>query len=170
MSEPEQPAETTDVVNYSTMPKSELQELCRARELPVSGTNVDLIARLEGWDAKQGQPEDDDDLLNEIEREDQETGEPPADQGSVVAKMTATTSAQRPAAKMPELGPEIVQTQPQADRRMATPTTFEIAFAMSGRELSTGLHQDYQKRAYDEAVAAGHQPRGGLAGSSHVGL
>jgi len=44
---PSVPATPTEVVDLSTWPKDELKDLCRARDLPVSGSKAELVARLE---------------------------------------------------------------------------------------------------------------------------
>jgi hypothetical protein len=127
--------------------KAELQSLASSRGLSASGTNEDLVARLEEWDTEHA-----DDLLSEIE-----SGSTPKAAATAPPAPAATAPAAA-APPAPPADPYAVKSPPGAYR-----TRFEV-----GTELSTGMHQEYQQRTFARAVEAGHIPRGGMAGARRV--
>jgi hypothetical protein len=141
-------------MDFSTLSKDQLREECTTRGIPVSGTNPELIDRLNMYEAQRAEAEgsdvDDDDLL-------------------------AAASVPAPAAPAVPSTPEVpVMTTPEATA--ANPTSvvdpsllpgnrYEVTFPCQS-ELSTGVHQDNLLRARDAAEQAGHTVRGDAAYSA----
>ena len=125
---------------YSAMVKEQLREEAGRRGLPVSGTNEELIHRLEQYDV------DNDPLLAEAERENQAST--PPERPSPAAK-TSTPPTVAPAP------PEATEATP-----VASTGPFRTTFRCDG-ELSTGVHHENCDRTRERAFHAGLQTRGG---------
>ena len=131
---------------YDKWAQPALREELAKRELPTSGTNPEMVARLREHDA--ANPADDD-LLGDDDAARIVAAPPPA--------QVAPQAPQAPAAP------------PAPEPEREQPKTFRVAFDVRG-ELSTSNHEDNRYRAYQAAIDAGYSPRGGLAAAYRVGV
>jgi hypothetical protein len=64
-------ADENVAADYTRVGRRDLQQICKVRGIPADGSNVDLIAKLQAWDARHGAdpdvtvPDDDVDLLGD---------------------------------------------------------------------------------------------------------
>lgn len=130
---------------FDGMKQQELQAECAKRELPAGGSNAEMIARLDQYEAEQ--------LLGD--GEDEATPAPPG-------------LAQK-APEVDVLMPPPVFEEPPKLEQNTSGGPFTVAFPCEG-ELSTGMHEDFRMRAYNTAVAKGKVPRGGLAAAFRIGF
>lgn len=145
---------------YDDWKQPQLQAEASRRGLSAGGTNAEIAARLDEWDATHP----DDDLLND---------EAPAGPDATAADLNPPAAPA--AAPAPPVAPPPSAAEPPApmfetsfNPSGAKPKgTFETSFPCSG-ELSTGMHNEYREQAYVRALAAGLTPRGGLAGVSRT--
>lgn len=121
-----------DMGAYDDLTNDQLKALLATRDLPVSGTKPELLARLEQNDLEKANAGNDD-LL------DGDADQPPA-----------------PGEPTPPAAPD----EPAGPTEQPKSVLFK--YPCYG-ELSTGAHEDNRRRAYSDAVAAGHAPKGGLA-------
>lgn len=140
-------------MDYSTLTKAELQtEIDRRNEgrPPVShiartGTNPELIERLQADDAETSPVEDeaveDEDLL----------ADDGADEDMVAAQSFDAGEAD---------DPDPNETS-DTSNGLVTPRLFEARYEMHGQELGTALHQEFLTRVSQDAAAAGHSVKGG---------
>jgi len=144
-----------DEPNYDSLGKPELQEEARRRGLPVSGTKEELIARLVEHDQ---QTRDDDDPLG-LNQPDQSDRPDPGDQ----------TDNDPPGDDPPMAQPDTDQTIDEASTDPAAPARiFRVEYPIP-HGLPTQTHLDLVRRAHQDAVAAGHRPRGGATSAARVG-
>jgi len=129
---------------YDDWRQPQLQAEAAKRGLSGGGSNDEIKARLE---------QDDDEQRIKQLLGDGDGGEPDAQPASP----PAATSAAPPE-------PEATQAEPTPP-----PKEYTAKFECRG-ELSTGTHEDNRFRAYDQAVRAGHTPRGGLAAAYRSGF
>lgn len=127
---------------YDGWKQPQLQAEASKRGLSAGGSNDEIAARLEEWDA--AHPGGDEDLLGD--------DTPP------VQSPTAPAAATQPDEPTNKAAPAAPVRQGK---------TFETSFPCPG-ELSTGMHTEYRQQAYARALAAGLTPRGGLAGVSRI--
>lgn len=135
------------MTDYTTMHKPELQDLCRQRELPVSGTVEELVARLSGWDAAN----DPDDLLTMTDVR------PP--EGAV----TAEPDEAPPPAPDPtpaRVAPTRAYAAPAPPDATVESKVFEQLYECHGA-LPTELHMEWIERTAQAARDAGVATRGG---------
>lgn len=125
---------------FDTLKQAELQQACKDRELPAGGTNAEMVARLEEYEASllddEGEASVDPVVANLL---------PP---GSVTT--SGTEGVQMDKLYMPE-PPE-------------QPRSYVVTFPAPGGVLPTDVHEQNRLNAYQQAITAGHVPRGGLAG------
>lgn len=126
---------------YDDWKQPQLQAEAGKRGLSAGGSNDELKARLEDDDDKQ--------RIAALLGDDEPDTEPPA------AGQTP------PAAPDPESTSKDAPDPPLKE--------YTAKFECRG-ELSTGTHEDNRLRAYDQAVRAGHTPRGGLAAAYRAGF
>jgi hypothetical protein len=126
---------------YDDWKQPQLQAEAGKRGLSAGGSNDELKARLEDDDDKQ--------RIAALLGDDEPDTEPPA------AGQTP------PAAPDPESTGKDAPDPPLKE--------YTAKFECRG-ELSTGTHEDNRLRAYDQAVRAGHTPRGGLAAAYRSGF
>jgi len=131
---------------YDGLKQGELQAMCEARGLSKAGANADMMARLEEADATS--------LLDEALGVDQ----PPVPLEPVRPAIAPPQEFVVAAAPTPA-APPVVESSAR---------TYTVIFPCPG-ELSTGMHEEYRLRAYQEAISAGKVPRGGLAAASRTG-
>lgn len=133
---------------YEGLLKEQLREEAGRRGLPVSGTNEELVARLEQHDLES------DPLLEAAARENQA----PAAPSQLSPASPATTT---PPSVVPDV-PGVSEAAPEA-----TTGLFTTTFPCTG-ELSTGVHHENMERTYQQAVDAGFSPRGGVGGAHRI--
>lgn len=157
---------------YDEMLKEQLRQLCSDRGLPVSGTNPELIERLELYDAAEEaertraaeaapDDDDDDDLVRAAGGDD--SGEAtglPDDPTLAEALLSASEAAGRAAKPVDDTSssdptPTGVD-EPTADPPRSVRYEFEC-----GDDFSNGLHHRFIQQTRERALADGHQPRGG---------
>lgn len=126
---------------YDGWKQPQLQAEASKRGLSAGGSNDEIIARLEEWDA--AHPGDEDLLGDDT---------PPAE-------APAAPAAPAAAARVDDTA--VAAAPPRQGK------TYETSFPCPG-ELSTGMHTEYRQQAYARALAAGLTPRGGLAGVSRI--
>lgn len=137
---------------YDSLLKEQLRDLCMQRELPVSGTNAELIARLEGWDDAHANDGDEPDLLAAAGIE------PPPD-----------SQAPPPQPPTPTPVPEPVVTHedpPSPGEPRANQTVFRARFEVPGSRdavIPTDLSQQFARATEDQAIRNGYRVRGGAA-------
>lgn len=124
---------------YTDMKYADLQALAKERGLVATGTTAELAARLEQHDAEQ--------LLG----------------GDDPAPVASTTVA-----------PEIQPTDPGPDRNQAVALParsgpYRVSYPAPDGDVSTEQNNHYRLLAYNQAIADGFTPRGGLAGVSRIG-
>lgn len=149
-------------MSYDDMKKPELQKLARERKLPTSGTNDELIARLEQYDNQQAQPADEPDLTALGDDPEQPAGEGTS---AGPASDTDTSGAATPSEPSGVDSGEGTVGVPVRDRG----GVFRTEFKLNG-DLSDGIHQDYRRQVVEQAKAAGHRPVEGTAGARLVGV
>lgn len=125
--------------DYDKWAQPSLKEELAKRGLATSGTNPELVERLREWDAANA----DDDLLG---------GDPPTPPVAPPAPYAVQAPPAAPATPEPE---------------QEKPRVFHAKYEVRG-ELSTSMNEDNRYRAYQEAIDAGHAPRGGLAGVCRI--
>ncbi len=150
-------------MDFSTLNKEQLRDECVARNLGVSGTNVELVDRLTAYEASKP-PADDEDLLSDL-----------GDEPPVVTKRenppipttpeTPVTDSTDPKMATPA---DIDVPEPE-DPRVLPGNRFEMLFACPS-ELSTGVHQDNLERTWQAAAEANYNPRGGAYGATRTGF
>lgn len=151
-------------MDFSTLNKEQLREELLARQLPVSGTNPELIDRLNAYEYTKAQVEgapdmgEDDDLLGDL-------GDPPPAPTPTAPPEAPVTQPDPNSAVQPDPSPA----EPQKDPRLLPGNRFEAVFACPS-ELSTGVHQDNQLRARAAAEEAGYAVRGGAYSAIRVGF
>ncbi len=136
-------------MDFSTLNKEQLRDECVARNLPVSGTNVELVDRLTAYEASK--PSEEDDLLGDL---DDEPTQPPAEAPVTDPKMATPTGVDVP---------------DPVDPRILPGSRFEQLFECPS-ELSTGVHQDNLRRTWQAAAEAGYNPRGGAFAATRTGF
>lgn len=132
---------------YDGMLKDQLRDLCMQRNLNVSGTNAELISRLEGWDAAHSDEEPD--LLAEAGIE------PPGDEPDPLPPVP------EPA---PKIIPNVREDPPGPEELPANQTVHRVRFEVPGNPnavIPTELHQRFLRATEDSAIRAGHRIRGG---------
>lgn len=130
---------------YDEWKQNQLQAELSSRSLSAAGSNEELRARLEENDA------------NDLLKDDEPAAAPPAATDPEMAEFLAWKQQRATAA------PTAAEPPAQPPRG-----TFTVKYPVRG-ELSTSMHEDNRQRAYDDAIAAGHAPRGGLAGVARTG-
>jgi len=139
---------------YDDWKQPQLQAEASKRGLSAGGSNDEIKARLEEWDATHP----DEDLLSDA----------PAEQGSDGVASPAPSVAPAAAPGTPVTAPPpAADSDTVREAPKPPPKFYETTFPCSG-ELSTGMHNEYREQAYARALAAGLAPRGGLAGVSRV--
>jgi hypothetical protein len=134
------------VGTYDQMLKDELRELCLKRGLPVSGTNAELIARLEGADAAQTQQDGQEpDLLAEVQMTD---GDEP-EQAQTPTPVTHPT-------------PDPVR-EPEPTEDPVHRTVHRARFECPRGVIPTDMHTQFLRATENAAIAAGNTIRGGAA-------
>jgi len=126
---------------YDDWKQPQLQAEAGKRGLSAGGSNDELKARLEDDDDKQ--------RIAALLGDDEPDTEPPA------------------AGQTPPAAPDPEPTN--KDEPNPPLKEYTAKFECRG-ELSTGTHEDNRLRAYDQAVRAGHTPRGGLAAAYRSGF
>lgn len=138
---------------YDDWKQPQLQAEASKRGLSAGGTNAEIAARLDEWDAAHP----DDDLLNDdsagADANAADLTPPAAPAAAPGTPVTAPPPAAEPAST------------PAAPAKPAK--SYVTSFPCHG-ELSTGMHNEYREQAYARALAAGLTPRGGLAGVSRI--
>lgn len=138
---------------YDGWKQNQLQAELSSRQLSAAGTNEELKARLEENDTEN-------DLLKGLDVQ------PPA-----------AADPAPPVAADPEMAEFLTWKQQRAAAATPNPVespgrsprgTYVVKYGVRG-ELSTSMHEDNRQRAYDDAIAAGYTPRGGLAGVCRIG-
>lgn len=132
---------------YDDWRQPQLQAEAAKRGLSGGGSNDEIKARLE-------QDDDEQRIKQLLGDGDEPSTEPPA---AEPAKAGQTP----PAAPDPEPTNKDEPNPPLKE--------YTAKFECRG-ELSTGTHEDNRLRAYDQAVRAGHTPRGGLAAAYRSGF
>lgn len=130
------------------MKKDELRDLCLQRELPVSGTNSELVARLRGWDDAHGG--DEPDLLAEAG-----ITQPPAEQSP---EPLPPTPVPQPVAPV-----QTHEDPPPEGEAKANQTVFRTRFEVPGNPnavIPTELHHQCMRSTEDAAVRSGYRVRG----------
>jgi hypothetical protein len=149
---------------YDGWSQAQLQAACKDRELSAGGSNAEMTARLEEFDANQ--------LLGGDEPKPASAQPDPPAEGAADALARADEASDRDdelhmATAPPPVDPPKgngLQTRVASEQNL-----YRIAFSCPS-ELSTGLHEDFRLRAYNQAIEAGKTPRGGLAGVHRTGF
>lgn len=141
---------------FDGMKQPELQQACRDRQIPLpsGASNADLVRLLDAYEAS---------LLSDLGESVVEVASRP-----VPVPDGDTGDAPPPPAPAPA-----TPAAPEATETATDPTPvlsrFEMVYPCPAL-LSTEQHESLRYLAYDRAVAAGHQPKGGLAGVSRTGF
>lgn len=125
---------------YEGLKKDQLQELCRQRKLTVSGTNDELVARLQGWDQAHE--------LDELDL--RELAQAPPDEPVEPEPVQAPVQAQQPPAAADPVPPTVPETEPKV---------FEQVYECPGT-LPTELHEQWCNQTAQAAHEAGIRTRG----------
>lgn len=162
---------------YDSLLKDQLRQLCSDRGLPVSGTNSELVERLERCDAAEEAErahvteaafDEDDDLLKAA--------------GMGVGGATGPSDGHAPAGTTPKPpeAPEgatepVVDTSPSDQNTPAevvpaqeSPRSVRYEFEC-GDSFDDGLHFLYIRQTRERALADGYAPRGGAYRVAFVG-
>lgn len=143
-------------VDYEKWQQAALKEELASRQLPTSGTNPELAARLRDSDTAAAAS---DDLLG---------GTPPPPAPAPAQPQTAGLQIQPEVPPAP-LGPPQVVNMADPNPPAEPARTYLARYEFRG-DLSTSQHEDNRHRAYNEAIGKGLTPRGGLAGVSRIGM
>jgi len=130
------------VGQYDGLLKEQLRELCLQRELPVSGTNDELIARLTGWDDAHGQ--DEPDLLAEADLS-------PGQDVSPVDPQAPEPPPPPPSPRLPE---------PSPDESRASQTVLRQRYECPDEVVGTDQHEQWLRETEYAALRAGNTIRG----------
>lgn len=139
---------------YDGWKQNQLQAELSSRQLSAAGSNDELKARLEENDAEN-------DLLKGLD------GQPPATPGPTSAAVDPEEMAEFLAWKQQRSAPAAASNPDETPGRSPR-GTYIVKYPVRG-ELSTSMHEDNRQRAYDDAITAGHTPRGGLAAVCRIG-
>lgn len=144
-------------MDFSTLTNAQLRDECGKRSLPVSGTNPDLIDRLNAYEASNPANIDPADLLGGDDDE-------PAPYTPPAPEVLVTDPTPAPIVADP--APVV---EPPADPRILPGNRFEMLFPCRN-ELSTGVHEENLLALWQEAAEAGYNPRGGAYGGYRTGF
>lgn len=134
--------------------QAELQQACKERDLPASGSNAEMIDRLEQYE-----------LLNQDDKGEIEIKVEPAVD---LDTPTAPPVVIPPAPPQSDPNPPVPPVDTADGGPVEAPRTLEVAFPCPA-ELSTGLHLEFARRAAEQARAQGHTPKGGDGGAHRTG-
>lgn len=141
---------------FDNWKQAELQQACKERGLPATGSNAEMTDRLEQYELLN--LEDKGDIEIAVDAPKPVEVDIPA--GVVVqAPPPAPQSAPSPPAPPVDPSPA-VQAEPAK--------TAEVLFPCPA-ELSTGLHQEFVRQAIAQVTAQGHTPKGGDGGAHRTG-
>lgn len=156
---------------YDEMLKEQLRQLCSDRGLPVSGTNPELIERLELYDATEeaeraraaeaAHADEDDDLLKAagVDAAGGATG-PPGD--SPPTEATPEPSEAPGGATEPVGDTSPSDPTPPREEKPAEDSPRSVRYGFEcGVDFNDGLHHRFIQQTRERALADGHQPRGG---------
>lgn len=149
---------------YDEMLKEQLRQLCSDRGLPVSGTNPELIDRLERYDtaeeAGEAATDDDDDLIKAAGEGLGEATGLPGEPTLAEALLSASEAAGRAAEPVVDTTPSDVTPAGEGESAADPPRSVRYEFEC-GENFDDGLHALFIRQTRERALVDGLHPRGG---------